>query len=252
MSEEDEVTSGAQDDDVWTVEFDPEPDEFDEPKPDDFDWGPSSEGAGKGRLLIGLGLLLVGIIIALVAWSQSGDDGGDNASKSTTTTAAKGAKATTTTEAATVTIVPTTIAGGALPTGCGDWDPAFSFDPDPIEGVTIYSDFEGWHVVLAPDGPPVVTGTVVGQVTPFVSTEEPPGPGVQLIADPNTATVTFRLTAGDENVGFDFAADCAQKALTFDLKDEGGQPLDPAVVHLGRKGGTPSLPVVAQRTMAAS
>lgn len=260
MAGEDENPSGS--DDVWTDEFDDaEPDDrfaefFGARSEDPFDEGsfdeddPSAKGS-RGRLILGLGLLAVGLLVAFLAFRQS-DDGGasSSADPEAKTSTTVGKASTTTTEAAPVTIVPTTLANGVLPTGCGDWDPAFSFDPDPLEDVTIYSDFEGWHVRLAPDGPPVVTGTVVGQVTPLVSTE-PPGPGVQLIADPATGTVTFRLTAGTSPVGFDFSADCAQKSLTFDLKDDAGQPLDPADVHLGRKGGTTALPVVAQRTMAA-
>ncbi|HWJ64370.1 MAG TPA: hypothetical protein VNS19_20530 [Acidimicrobiales bacterium] len=213
---------------------------------DAFEDGAGSGRGGKGRIAVGVALLVLGAIVAIVAITQIGGDDDSDASKTevkaVTTTSADDETTTT----ATPTIVPTTLAGGALPTGCGNWDPAFSFDPDPIEGVVIYSDFEGWHVVLGPEGPPVVTGTVVGQTTPVVSTE-PPGPGVQLIADPATSTVTFRLTAGDEPVGFDFAADCTQKQLTFDLKDADGAPIDAADVHLGRTGGVTALPVVAQR-----
>lgn len=259
MADEDVDPPGL-DDDVWTVGSDesgPGPDEVGDLDGRDGsdradDAPPSAIGGRSSRLVIGAVLLALGVIVAFVGIQRAGDDG------STAETPAFGQapdpSAATTTAAVTSTapsgpLVPTTIPGGELPTGCGFWDPAFSGSPKPVAGVSIYTDADGWHVRLAPDGPPVVVGTVVGQVTPLVSTE-PPGPGVQLIADPATATVSFRLVAGEAPVGFDFAADCAQKQLTFDLKDEAGAPLDPATVHLGPTALAPAVPFVAQRTPA--
>jgi hypothetical protein len=248
----DETTSGSdRPDDEWDERVDPEPDDgFDDQfdgfmgdRSEEFDHGPESVRS-RGRLLVGASLLVLGLIVVVIAVQRPGkDEGGSTASGGEPDGTAAVEQTTTT---ATQTIVPTTLANGALPTGCGNWDPAFSFDPQPIEGIAVYSDFEGWHVVLAPDGPEVVTGTVKGQTTPVVSTEPQPE-GVQLIADPSTQTVTFRLTAGDAPIGFDFAADCSQKQLTIDLKEADGSPVDLATVRLGRNGGATSLPVIAQR-----
>ncbi|MGN6694903.1 MAG: hypothetical protein ACTHN0_12085 [Aquihabitans sp.] len=251
----DEPTAGSEwPDDEWTDAEEPKADDgfddrFDEfmgdRSEDDFEHGPES-GGSKGRILVGVALLVIGVIVAIVAVQQLGSDDGDSDASKTEVKAATTTAAEKTTTTAVPTIVPTTLAGGVLPTGCGNWDPAFSFDPKPLEGVVVYSDFEGWHVVLAPDGPKVLTGTVKGQTTPVVSTEPQPE-GVQVIADPNTQTVTFRLTAGEEPVGFDFAADCSQKQLTIDLKNEDGTPVDTADVHVGRNGGVVALPIIAQR-----
>jgi len=59
------------------------------------------------------------------------------------------------------------------------------------------------------------------------------------------------MGAGPEPVGFDFAADCAQKQLTFELLGPDGTPLAADQVQIGRSGAAALVPVIAQRTRTA-
>lgn len=213
---------------------------------DEFEHGPDA-GGSKGRILVGIALLVIGVIVAVIAVQSLGDDDGDsNASKTDVKSATTTAAEETTTTAA-PTIVPTTIPGGALPTGCGTWDHAFDVAPESFDGVSIYSDFDGWHVRLAPDGPESITGTVTGQTMPTVS-DAPLPEGTEITELPEGATIAFRVTAGEEPVGFDFEVTCEQKQLVFALNGPDGAPLDPADVRVGMQGEVAELPVVAQRT----
>lgn len=146
-------------------------------------------------------------------------------------------------------IVPTTQPGGALPTGCANWDPAFGFAPEPIEAVAIWSDFQGWHVRLAPGELTSISGTVVGQVVPALA-DAPLPPEVTVQADAERTALTFTIEAGAEPVGFDFSADCAQKQFTFEVLGPDGEPLPLDQVQLGQAGRAPAWPVIAQRTPA--
>lgn len=218
---------------------------------DEADELPSAVGGSKGRMIVGLVILLFGVAVAAAAISQrdSGEttsSGSDKQEATAETTKPEGS-ATTTEPVRT----PTTIPGGALPTGCGDWDGTFGFEPEPIEGVAVWSDFNGWHIRVAPDGPPLVTGTVVGQVVPVLPENQFRPGGVEVSADPATATVVFSITPGLQPTGFDFAADCAQKQLTFQFWGPDGEPLPADQVQVGRNGTTTEMPFVAQRTMPA-
>lgn len=257
MPEEPTAGSGDWPDDEWGDRepaaaddgFDGRFDEFMGDRSDDeFEHGPES-GGSRGRIVIGVALLAVGLIVAAIAVSQVGGDDDSTTSrtevKTATTTAAKDAAATTTA----ATIVPTTLPGGTLPTGCGTWDHAFDVAPETVEGVAIYSDFTGWHIRLAPDGPGSITGTVTGQTMPTVSTSPLPE-GTEVTELPEGATIAFRITAAEEPVGFDFGVTCEQKQLIFALNGPDGTPLDPAEVQVGMAGEVAGLPVVAQRTVA--
>lgn len=218
---------------------------------DDDDRLPSAVGGSRGRMIVGLVILLFGIAVAVAAVSQRGSDeratpaGRDEPTAEGTDAAA--AAPTSTTEAVRT---PTTLPGGVLPTGCGDWDATFGFEPEPIDGVAVWSDFDGWHIRVGPEGPEVVTGTVTGQVVPVLGNQFRPA-GVDVSADPATATVVFSITRAEEPVGFDFAADCAQKQLSFQLWGPDGEPLPVDQVQVGRNGTTVEMPFHAQRTMAA-
>lgn len=212
---------------------------------------PSTESAGgtRGRIIAGLVFLVIGLVVAGIAFLGRDDDG-------SSASAPDGASTTTSAAADTTPVVPigpqapTTIPGGELPTGCGTWDPAFSFDPDPVEGVAIYSDFDGWHVRLGPDGPASVTGAVVGQGVPVLTTDPLPA-GVEVTPHPAGNALLFTLTAGAEPVGFDFGATCGQKQLTFTVDGPDGAPVPADAIQVGRAGFVTSVPVVAQRTPKA-
>jgi hypothetical protein len=147
-------------------------------------------------------------------------------------------------------LVPTTQPGGALPTGCANWDPAFGFTPEPLEAVGIWSDFQGWHVRLAPGELTSISGTVAGQVVPALANAPLP-PEVTVEADAERTTLTFTIEAGSEPVGFDFTADCAQKQFTFEVLGPDGEPLPLDQVQLGQAGRAEAWPVIAQRTPVA-
>ena len=147
-----------------------------------------------------------------------------------------------------VRLVPTTLPNEVLPTGCGDWDRAFSFAPAEYDGLAIWSDFEGWHVRLAPGDVTQVAGRLSAQVVPDID-DGPLPAGVELVPDPATASVAFTIVAGDEPVGFDFQADCAQKQLSFTVNGPTGGVLPIEYVDVGEKGRVVEWPVVAQRSM---
>ena len=225
------------------------PGKRDAPDAQGYSAPPSAVGGSKGKvflgvLIVGLGLVLVGAAIA----GRFSDESSSTRPVGKLVDSSIPVAATTTTAVPVRT--PTTIAGGVLPTGCADWDGAFGFDPDPIEGVAIWSDFEGWHVRLGPDGPDSVSGAVVGQVVPVLS-EDPLPAGVEVGTNDEAAKLVFSLTSGPEPVGFDFAADCAQKQLTFELLGPDGMPLDAGEIQVGRSGEAAVVPVIAQRTMTA-
>lgn len=193
-------------------------------------------------------MLAIGLIVAAVAVAQRGGDDDSDAARTEveaqTTSSGAGASPTSTT---TTAVVPTTLPDGALPTGCGTWDHAFDVAPDPVDGVAIYSDFGGWHIRLAPDGPDSVTGTVSGQALPDLA-DAPLPDGVEVTEIPEGATLAFTITADAEPTGFDFVVTCEQKQLVFALNGPDGKPLDPAEVQVGMTGSVSKLPVVAQRT----
>ncbi len=147
-------------------------------------------------------------------------------------------------------LTPTTLPDGALPTGCGPWDPAFGFAPEPIEGVALWSDFDGWHVRLGPGGPASITGSVIGQGVPVLTTDPLPE-GVDVTEDLEGKALRFSITAASEPIGFDLGASCGQKQLTFELVGPDGAPVGAADVQVGQAATAPSVPVIAQRTSPA-
>lgn len=220
------------------------------------------EGPASGRrLAIGLVLLVVGAA-ALAAVLVGGDGGGDRPvgeligsegiealDADAPETDGTGASAPQPAAVDDGPRTPTTLPDGALPAGCGDWDPVFGFPPETVSSVAIWSDFQGWHVRLAPDGPASVQGRVVGVVTPVRSATAPAG-DVEVEVDDAARAVVFTIRAGAEPAGFDLQAACDQKQLTFELVGPDGQPLDPSTVQVGRDGRAAVVPVVAQRVPA--
>lgn len=142
-------------------------------------------------------------------------------------------------------LAPTTLPDGALPRGCEGWDQAFGFAPASIDGLAIWSDFDGWHLRLAPGVAASISGKVSGQVVPQVSGAAPSG--VTLTPDVDSASLGFEIVAADEPIGFDITADCAQKQLTFEAFGPDGSVVPIDQVQLGQGGGATVWPIVAQR-----
>lgn len=215
---------------------------------------------GRRRLVVGVVLLVVGLA-ALGAVLLGGDGDGERevgkligsdgleAGSAASTSPDEPTGSTPAPAADDAPRTPTTLPDGALPAGCGDWDPAFGFPPEEVASVAIWSDFQGWHVRLAPDGPASIQGRVVGVVTPVRSAAAPTG-DVEVAVDEAARAVAFTIRAGAEPAGFDLQAACDQKQLTFELLGPDGQPLDPATVQVGRDGRAAVVPVVAQRVPA--
>lgn len=111
---------------------------------------------------------------------------------------------------------------------------------NPAAGVYLWLDFEGWHLRAAGSvavdgtvhafGPPVTPGTVTG------------GGGVEVLP----TSLTFDLDGTDPSTGLDFTVGCDYFALTFDVRDAGGQ-LAADQIRIGPQGIAEANPITFQR-----
>lgn len=223
--------------------------------PDDL-WGPAERAGGEGggrsrvRTALGVGCLVIAAIAAAIVLTGN-DDAGTKGSTKTATMAPSdssvlGADVEATTEPkGAAVLVPSTVPEGAV-VKCGDWDQAASFAPDPLpEGVAIWSDFDGWHVRATGTGVGTVTGRITGTVAPNLLPQIE-SDRVEATVPPEGSELFFTIQPGEESVGFDFTAGCTQQALGFELKSD-AQPMDPSVIHLGKRGGVEGVPFIVSR-----
>ncbi|MCU1369452.1 MAG: hypothetical protein JWO77_646 [Ilumatobacteraceae bacterium] len=231
----------------------------DDGEPDDEDlWG-ASERNGEPvdrRIVFGIVGVVAVLVLAFLVFGGGGSDGDGDEQAVKTTTAdgqppADGGTTQVTSQRApfgAVGITPTTLPPGATPTGCGDWDTAFNFPPKEIkQGVSIWSDFEGWHVRLSGTTVPELSGSVTGQYTPPVQGQT--GGDVVVTPDEAGKRLTFTIKPGVEPVGFDFSTGCKQKELTFVLTTTNGAEVAVDQIHLGDRGAVKEYPLVARRTL---
>lgn len=220
---------------------------------DDRGKGPSGQGRGRSwRIVAGVACLAIaaGAAAVLIGGDDAPAERPVGRALSTTPRIDETKVLESQTEATpSAQLVPTTVAPGAE-VKCGQWDLAVNFQPKELtRGVSIWSDFDGWHVRLAGANPATVTGSVTGQVTPTLQSEAT-APGVEVKQDDAAKRLTFNLTGGEVPVGFDFSAGCKQKELTFDLTTA-GTAVAVDRIRLGSKGVVKEYPLVARRTLPA-
>ena len=224
----------------------------DEALEDEDLWASDAPPPLNRTVIIAVAVAVVLVIIGFVV--LGGDDSGNEgptASGGGTSAAADGGTTQITSQQAPFgakVLTPTTLPPGAVPRGCGTWDTAFNNPPkEVVDGVYVWSDFDGWHVRLAGPTLSSVSGTVRGQYLPALQSPATAA-GVTVTPDAAGKRLVFELEAGEQPVGFDFSAGCDQKELTFDLVAAGAAvPLER--IHLGSKGVVEEVPIVARRTL---
>ena len=220
---------------------------------DDRGKGPSGQGRGRSwRIVAGVACLAIaaGAAAVLIGGDDAPAERPVGRALSTTPRIDETKVLESQTEATpSAQLVPTTVAPGAE-VKCGQWDLAVNFQPKELtRGVSIWSDFDGWHVRSVGDDFGTITGRVTGTVAPNLIPQEEPT-RVDASNAPESTDLYFTIRPGTEPEGIDFSAGCNQKAFAFELKAD-GDLIDPELVHLGVAGGITDVPFSVSRTPEA-
>lgn len=227
---------------------------------DDLDdlWLPTAGDDGDGphrshRVRIALGVVCLSVAALAAFLVLTGDDEPDqravgkavSAEPKVDASVLSSAEDAPAPAAGAIGLVPSTVPEGAV-VKCGNWDEAVNFEPQEMtDGVYIWSDFQGWHVRSVGPSVGTVTGKISGSVRPNLF-DQPEPERVDASGPEDGTEIYFTIRPGDTPEGFDFSAGCTQQALGFDLKSD-AEPIDPALVHLGTKGGVTAVPFIVSR-----